>query len=252
MQVVKKVILKFFNNRITHADDDVITEEPLIIKVNGEKAYLCMRLPGMDRELAAGILYSEGMISSDLDILNIKSSDIGVAFEIAGPPPSKAKNIYSSAGAMSSTELLPPPEPAEELTISYDDLFKIKGDFLSRQKLFEITGGTHCAAIYDRGCGLLSFAEDVGRHNALDKCTGSVILGDKQHEAAIVMLSSRLSLEMIKKAHRAGALIVAGVSAPTTAAVEAAEEAGITLIGFLRDRRFNVYTRPDRISGITA
>lgn len=252
VQIIKKGILKFVNNRVTHADDDVITEEPLIIKVNGEKAYFCMRLPGMDRELAAGILYSEGLISSDLDILNIKSSDLGVVLEIAGPPPSKAKNIYSSTGAMSSAELIPPPEPAEELTISYDDLFKMKGDFLSRQKLFEITGGTHCAAIYDRTCGLLSFAEDVGRHNALDKCTGSVILSDKRNQSSIVMLSSRLSLEMVKKAHRTGVLIVAGVSAPTTAAVEAADEAGITLIGFLRDRRFNVYSRADRISGITA
>lgn len=252
MQITKKGIYRFVNNRVVQTDDEVILEEPLIIKVNGEKAYFCMRLPGMDRELAAGILYSEGLISSDIDIISIKSTEIGVILEIAGPPPSKVKRIYSSTGGMTSEDLIPPVAQPAEVTISYDDLFKIKGEFLSDQKLFEITGGTHASAIYDRQMKQLSFAEDVGRHNALDKCTGSLILGDRQHEAAIVMLSSRISFEMVKKAYRAGALIVAGVSAPTSAAVEAADEAGMTLVGFLRDRRFNVYSHPDRISGITA
>lgn len=252
MQTVKRKVIRFSYNSQKYSDDDIIKEEPLNISVNGDRAYFCMRLPGMDRELAAGILYNEGVISSPAEIKSISISGTGVDVEISGPPPSGVKRIYSSTGGMSSSELIGPPAAPGEFLISTDDIFRLRDEFLSSQKFFEITGGTHCAALFDGSGGLIAFAEDVGRHNALDKCAGSALLCGRQGDTAIVMLSSRLSLEMIKKSYRTGALLVAGVSAPTSAAVDAAEEAGITLIGFLRDGRFNVYSNPRRIKGITA
>jgi len=252
LQIVKKETIRFNRNKSFHADDDIIVEEPLVIIVNGKRSYFCMRLPGMDRELAAGVLYNEGVISGADDITGISIDEDVLHIEIKGNAPSESKKIYSSTGGMSSSDLLMPLNQPQELSLSVEDIFRIKEDFLSRQKLFEATGGTHCASIFDHDFNIIAFAEDVGRHNALDKCTGHVLLEGVPGRAVIVMLSSRLSLEMIRKSHRTGALIVAGVSAPTSAAVDAAEKAGITLIGFLRDGRFNVYSNPHRINNLMA
>lgn len=252
MQTVKRKVIRFSYNSQKYSDDDIIKEDLLTISVNGERAYFCMRLPGMDRELAAGILYNDGVISSCDEITSIECSGATVDVIISGPSPSVVKRIYSSTGGISSSDLIAPAVAQGDFSIITDDIFRLKEIFLSNQRYFEITGGTHCAALFDRERELIAFAEDVGRHNALDKCTGAALLGRRLADAAVVMLSSRLSLEMIKKSYRTGALLVAGVSAPTSAAVDAADDAGITLIGFLREGRFNVYSNPHRIKGITA
>jgi FdhD protein len=252
MQTIKRKVIRFSEEKQYYSDDEIIKEEPLAISVNGERAYFCMRLPGMDRELAAGILYSDGVISSSREIKRITVNGNSVEAEISGPPPAEVKRIYSSTGGMASSDLLTPAVAAAEFAAGTDALFRMKGEFFFNQKYFERTGGTHCAALFGSNGEMIAFAEDVGRHNALDKCAGSMLLADRQGDAAVVMLSSRLSLEMVKKSYRTGALIVAGVSAPTSAAVEAAESAGITLIGFMREGRFNLYTHSRRIKGITA
>jgi len=252
MQTLKRKILRISLEKHSYSEDDIIKEEPLVITVNGRRAYFCMRFPGMDKEFAAGVLYSDGVISSREDIKRITINEAGVDVEIAGDPLTEVKRVYSSTGGMSSSDLLKPAAASSDFSITADDLFRMKEKFLSNQKFFELTGGTHCAGLFNSTGEIIAFAEDVGRHNALDKCIGSLLLGDRQKDTAIVMLSSRLSLEMIKKSYRAGALLVAGVSAPTSAAVEAAESAGITLIGFLRNERFNLYTHPQRLKGIMA
>ncbi|HOP30893.1 MAG TPA: formate dehydrogenase accessory sulfurtransferase FdhD [Spirochaetota bacterium] len=252
MHTAKRKVIRFSAEKQYYSDDEIIKEEPLVINVNGERAYFCMRLPGMDRELTAGILYNDGLISSPQDIKSIVISGDSVETEITGAAPSEVKRVYSSTGGMSTSDLLRPAVAAEECDMSPDDLFRMKGEFLLNQKFFERTGGTHCAALFGSNGEMIAFAEDVGRHNALDKCAGSMLLAGRQGDAAVVVLSSRLSLEMIKKSYRTGALIVAGVSAPTSAAVEAADSSGITLIGFMREKRFNLYTHPRRIKGITA
>jgi FdhD protein len=118
---------------------------------------------------------------------------------------------------------------------------------VEKQKAHHLTGGTHAASIFDGRGGFLSFAEDVGRHNALDKAIGKLLLEGKVHEAAIVHLSSRLSFEMVVKAARLRAEILTGVSAATSLAIETAESLGITLVGTLRNPRGNIFTHPDRI-----
>jgi len=252
MHTIKRKVLRFSLEKQSYSDDEIIKEEPLVVTVNGTRAYFCMRFPGMDKELAAGVLYSDGVISSPEEIKSLTINETGVEIEITGHPLSEAKRVYSSTGGMSSSDLLKPAAVSFDFLITADDLFRMKDKFLSSQKFFELTGGTHCAGLFNSTGGMIAFAEDVGRHNALDKCTGKMLLEDRLGEAAVVMLSSRLSLEMIKKSYRAGALLAAGVSAPTSAAVEAAEAAGITLIGFLRDGRFNLYTHSRRMAGIRA
>jgi FdhD protein len=115
------------------------------------------------------------------------------------------------------------------------------------QEVFDKTGGVHACAFYSPNGDLISFAEDVGRHNALDKCMGSVLSAGKSGSIYLILLSSRISFEMIRKSYRTGAVVVAGVSAPTSAAVSAAEQGGVTLVGFLRGERFNVYAHPERL-----
>ena len=251
MHTTKRKVIRFSAEKQYYSDDEIIKEEPLVISVNGERAYFCMRLPGMDRELAAGILYNDGLISSPLDIKSIVIAGDSVEAEISGAAPSEVKRVYSSTGGMTSSDLLKPVIVPPDSFVTAEDLFRMKDEFLSSQKFFERTGGTHCAALFGSNGEMIAFAEDVGRHNALDKCAGSMLLAGRQGDAAVVVLSSRLSLEMIKKSYRTGALIVAGISAPTSAAVEAAESAGVTLIGFLRNGRFNLYTHPRRINGVT-
>jgi len=247
MEILKRKIIRYKKGLFTQEEDDVINESPLTIKINGKIAYYCMRLPGSDEALSIGLLYNEGIISSLHEITDISSSSDLIEILLPQKDKFSAKTITSSSGATSPWSLPAPTYRHETFKIKPDELFKIQNNFFENQKLFEITGGTHCAAAFDKNGTLISFAEDTGRHNALDKITGKALLIGRIQDIAIVMLSSRLSFEMIKKSYRTGALIIAGVSAPTSAAIDAAAEVGITLIGFLRTDRFNIYSHPERI-----
>jgi FdhD protein len=187
------------------------------------------------------LLYNEGIISSLHEITDISSSSDLIEILLPQKDKFSAKTITSSL-ELHLHGLFLHRHTDTNIQIKPDELFKIQNNFFENQKLFEITGGTHCAAAFDKNGTLISFAEDTGRHNALDKITGKALLIGRIQDIAIVMLSSRLSFEMIKKSYRTGALIIAGVSAPTSAAIDAAADAGITLIGFLRTDRFNLYS----------
>ena len=239
-------IIKYKDGNREHLTDMVVTEEPLDIIINGEKKYFCMRMPGMDYELAIGLLYNEGVINSLSDIEKFETDKNKISFEIKGAITGHEKKIYSSHGGALSNELIAPHTQAAG-TFRIDELFKLQKIFFEMQKNFDKTGGTHAAAFYSSTAGLIAFAEDVGRHNALDKCMGIAIKSKVSEEISLIMLSSRISFEMIKKSFRTGACVVAGVSAPTSAAVQAAKDLNMTLIGFCRDSRFNVYSCDERI-----
>ena len=253
MEITEVEIIKYKDKNCKSVADIVVSEEALDIIINGEKKYFCMRMPGMDYELAVGLLYNEGIINSLNDIDRFDIGKDRISFEIKGEAAGREKRIYSSHGGALSNELIAPNTDAPKtLTAIFtiDELFALQGNFFETQKNFDKTGGTHASAFYSSKGELIAFAEDVGRHNALDKCMGIALKSGITENISLVMLSSRISFEMVKKSFRTGAVIVAGVSAPTSAAVRSAKDLNLTLIGFLREGRFNVYSRHERISGV--
>jgi len=251
MEIKKFDIVKYKNGACKKLADVVVREEPLDIVINGKKEYFCMRMPGMDYELALGLLYNEGIINSLSDIEKFDICGDRIEFKIndRSDITHDKKRIYSSSGSISSDELISPQKQSSG-TFSIEELFRLQNNFFEVQKIFDKTGGTHASAFYASNGELIAFAEDVGRHNALDKCMGIAIKSGNSAHITLVMLSSRISFEMIKKSFRTGAVIVAGVSAPTSAAIQTAKDLNITLIGFLREGRFNVYSHHERVVGV--
>ncbi|HEY7672177.1 MAG TPA: formate dehydrogenase accessory sulfurtransferase FdhD [Gammaproteobacteria bacterium] len=259
-------------------EDFVATEEPLEIRlshVGADKARterslaITMRTPGNDDELAAGFLLSEGIIKRRADLVSVTT---------VGPPaPSGLFNVVcatladhvavelerlerhfytsSSCGVCGKASLA-----AVAVHSQYDvraTAFKIERGVLgalptkliAEQSVFERTGGLHASGLFDASGGVLAVREDVGRHNALDKLIGSRLLADGLPLAEFgILVSGRASFELMQKALIAGCPLVAAVGAPSSLAVDLAREFGMTLVGFLKRDRFNVYTRPDRIS----
>jgi FdhD protein len=257
-------IVRFENKLVTQPDDVVPVEEPLEIFVDDEPYYVTMRLPGEELALAVGLCFTEGVIDSLDDTVgvnycqDISSNRINVYLtparkQLAGPKlKQKRTTAYSSCGICGK-------EIVEDIARVLEKIPRtIRADFpmLSRmqqvvkesQPVFSATGGTHAAGIFSAQGELLAFSEDVGRHNALDKAIGKVLFDRKTSEAVVVVLSSRLSYEMVQKSARLKVEIVAGASAPTALAVELAKSVDLTLVGFLRSARCNVYSAPERMS----
>ena len=255
LETEKKNILVYSSGEYKPRTDTLAVESSLAVIVNGRPLYYCMRTPGMDRELAVGLCFNDGRIKSQADIKSIIQEDEStVRIDISAEGKSgcdEIKIIRSSAGVIcndsDSIHYMEEGKDHKQVTFSAGELFKFQDDFISRQKIYTETGATHAAGIYDARGSNLVYAEDVGRHNALDKCIGSLFVSGKLKEAVYCILSSRLSYEMVIKSARAGFRVVAGVSAPTSFAVELAESKGMTLIGYLRGQRFNVYSGEGRI-----
>jgi FdhD protein len=234
--------------------DAVAVEEPLEIRVDGEPLAVTMRTPGNDEELALGFLHGEGLISS-VRAAGPTADFAGNVVEVAGPLERDLgpRRFYttSSCGvcgkgaleeiAVISPPLSPGPFVARALVAALPDRLV--------QPTFERTGGLHAAGLFDAEGTLLFSREDVGRHNALDKVIGRALLdGLVPLSERMVCVSGRLSFELVQKAAVAGAPILVGVSAPSSLAVSLAADRGITLCGFARGDRVNVYTHPERIS----
>jgi FdhD protein len=139
------------------------------------------------------------------------------------------------------------PKIDKTTAITFPQLAKLQEMLVEGQQIFRNTGGTHAAGIFDRHGTLLAHSEDIGRHNALDKAIGKILLARKTDEAKILILSSRLSYEMVTKAARLGIEIITGVSSVTSLAIDLAQSVEMTLIGFLREKRGNIYTCSERI-----
>ncbi len=246
----KKMELVSYSDKDGYAQvsDNIAVESPLEVLVNGKKKFICMRMPGMDKELAAGICYNSGLVEFPEDIKKVSIVDenkIDIQAEnIRNFREDEIEIIRSSSGVLPDSEKMDKSSicgEKDDPVFSEKMLFMMQSDFFSRQKIFNKTGATHGAALYDIDGSLLVFAEDVGRHNALDKCTGWLVLNGKLGKAFFCMLSSRLSYEMVVKGVKSGVSVIAGVSAPTSLAVDIARERDITLAGFVRGNRFNIY-----------
>ncbi len=252
-------------------DDQLVIEEPLEIHLqygNAENRVqksisVTMRTPGNDVELAAGFLFTEGIIRSSTDILFIEqestdSNRILLALQDDLDPglQKTERNFYttSSCGVCgkSSIEAIKTisvfKNEEQNILLKAEVFYALQGNLKSRQAIFESTGGIHASALFDLEGNFITLREDVGRHNALDKLIGASLLNDDLPLAnTVLLLSGRASFELIQKASMAGIKVVAAVGAPSSLAVELAKECNITLVGFLRNERFNIYSCGERI-----
>lgn len=251
--------------------DQLATEEPLEIRVaaGGGPAVsvaVTMRTPGADFDLAAGFLYGEGVIARREEVLSIRYCvgeeqqynvvTVELSPEVAFDPDVLKRSGYVSSacgvcGKASIESVMGPACSRVGGTMRIDPtvILSLPARLRAAQAVFERTGGLHGAALFDAAGSLVRVREDVGRHNALDKLVGaSLMAGELPLEDRVVLVSGRLSFELVQKAARAGIALLAGVSAPSSLAVELAEQAGLTLVGFLREAGFNIYTGGERVS----
>ncbi len=249
--------MPFAYTTIHHDDgyDEVAVEEPLEIRVDGQPLAVTMRTPGHDEELALGFLYTEALIDAPRSAGPTEDFAANTV-EVSGPlrrDPS-ARRFYTTSscgvcgkGALEEIVVASPPPPAGPV-LSRALVARLP-ESLS-QPGFERTGGLHATGLFDPRGALLLSREDVGRHNAMDKVIGAALqrgivpLGER-----ILCVSGRLSFELVQKAAVAGAPVLVGVGAPSSLAIALARERGLTLCGFARGARVNVYTHSRRISG---
>jgi FdhD protein len=235
--------------------DEVAVEEPLEIRVDGAPLAVTMRTPGHDEELALGFLHGEGLIDRPHEAgltRDLAANTIEVGGPLLRDPGARRFYTTSSCGvcgkgaleevSVHAAHLGPGPVVARALLASLPDRL--------RQPAFERTGGLHAAGLFTVDGELLIVREDVGRHNAMDKVIGRALLeGALPLRSRILCVSGRLAFELVQKAAIAGAPILVGVGAPTSLAVALAADRGITLAGFARGDRVNVYTAPERVHG---
>ena len=249
------------------AHDELAAEEPLEIRVRGRSVCVTMRTPDHDEELAAGFLLTEGVIRGRADVLRIEPCgrneednvlNVVLAPEVRLDLDDLTRHVFASsscglcgkASIESVHQHFPPVEPRVEPTVEASSLSALPERMRGAQPTFAETGGLHAAAVFDGHGAPIAVREDIGRHNAVDKVLGYGLLEDLlPFDAHILVVSGRASFEIMQKALAARIPIVAAVSAPSSLAVEFAEESGQTLIGFLRDGRMNVYSNAGRVVG---
>jgi FdhD protein len=238
-------------------EDRVAVEEPLEIRAGGRALAVTMRTPGHDEELAVGFLAGEGLLAGPVAAVGPTADLAANVVEVDAPLAAHARErrFYTTSscgvcgrGALDEVAVhaaplpLDPPGPAVERAVLADLPERL------RQPGFDATGGLHATGLFDAAGALLCLREDVGRHNAMDKVIGRALLdGELPLHERILCVSGRLSFELVQKAAVAGCPILVGVGAPSSLAVELAGDRGMTLAGFARGGRVNVYTGAARV-----
>ncbi len=267
----KETVWVVENGKMRLRQDYLTTEEPLEIRIVPlqKTVAVTMRTPGADFELAAGFLYSEGVVNRREDIRRIsycvdelvdgeqRYNIVNVELRHGLIPDLQPleRHFYTNSAcgvcgkaSLEALRLRGCPVIPTDFKVTPEIIYSLPDKLRAAQGIFTVTGGLHAAATFDAQGQLLNLREDVGRHNALDKLIGSALLSDELPlNNYIVLVSGRSSFEILQKSTTAGVPIVCSVSAPSSLAVSVAKEFGITLIGFLRGERFNVYSGGDRI-----
>lgn len=248
----------------TATHDAVAIEEPLEIRLHGTPFSVIMRTPGADRELAAGFLLAERVLRSGDDLGTIEhcvDADSENVITVTLTDPARVDALLADRRQVTTTSscglcgrrtiesLASDAKPiSSTLAIDASVLSRLPDQLRARQRVFDETGGLHAAGLFDGNGKLLDIAEDVGRHNAVDKVIGRALIRDSLPlSGSVLFVSGRSSFEIVQKALFAGIPLVASVSAASSLAVELAAEMNITLVGFVRGEGFNVYTAPERI-----
>ena len=239
--------------------DCVVAEKAVTVMVDKVGSFTIMATPSDIEALAVGFVYSEGIISGIKDCLAVSRNEktpLVVGVEVQNPTQTAKRNLIVASscgmcGVRNIEKILSDMTPCDNtLSISADRLIEMAETMRSMQKLFQATGGAHAAAVFDAKGTILAFAEDIGRQSAFDKAIGKCLVAELATNGSGVVLSGRISLEMVTKAVRAGIELIGAVSAPSSFAIEAAQRWKITLCGFVRSGRMNIYTHPERITDV--
>jgi FdhD protein len=265
--VAERRVLKIRDGQARRSRDRLAVEEPLELRVAGRPVGVTMRTPGNDVELAIGYCVSERLVAGPDEIaavrfcapegqaqeFNVLTVDLRPGVPLPDPSLERLAVTSSSCGvcgkaSVDAVRLACASVAGDRLRLHSRVLAAIPDRVREAQRVFEQTGGLHAAAVCDADGTVACVREDVGRHNAVDKVIGWAATQDRLPLAGTVLfVSGRSSFEVVQKAAVAGVPLVAAVSAPSSLAVELAEEVGITLVGFLRGTAMNVYTHPERV-----
>jgi FdhD protein len=245
----------------SHVKDNLVIEVPLEIHINSSSFTATMHSPGMELELVRGLLHSEDIYRSENDpeiaILEsdeqgfIRKMNVTIPTEALGKGYLNGRSLLSvsSCGICGKKELSFPEEKMLKDDFHSDarSIREMFAEMSQNQHAYSITGGSHAAAIFNANKQLIAISEDIGRHNAVDKAVGSCLNRKILAESRYLLVSSRVSFEIVAKCFTAGIPILAAVSAPSSLAVDFCKELGITLLGFCRDDRFTIYSHPERM-----
>jgi FdhD protein len=250
-------VTRWENGRRRSLKDQLAVEEPLEIRVDTRSVAVVMRTPGHDEELAAGFLLTEGLVKQREHICEIRCDprnkagnvvDVFLAPDVTVDFARLTRHVFaaSSCGLCGKTSIAAVrqqfPRVKNRFTVKPETLLGLPDKLRAAQTTFAATGGLHAAGLFTREGELLCLREDIGRHNAVDKVLGRAMLdGAMPLDRHILLVSGRASFEILQKALAGGVAFIAAVSAPSSLAVEFARANGQTLVGFLRDGRFNIY-----------
>jgi FdhD protein len=242
--------------------DRLAVEAPLEIRLRAgadERALsITMRTPGEDGELAAGFLFTEGLVRERAELGALTEGEDAVTVELVGRPLPERDRSFAMTSAcgvcgkdsLASLRATPSAPPGPGPRLDPEVIHRLPGALRAAQATFETTGGLHAAGLFDARGELLLVREDVGRHNAVDKLIGAQFLaGALPARDQLLLVSGRASFELVQKGLMAGIPVLAAVGAPSSLAVDLAREGGMTLLGFVRDQRFNVYCGRERLDG---
>ncbi|MHA6631311.1 formate dehydrogenase accessory sulfurtransferase FdhD [Pseudonocardia sichuanensis] len=269
--IARRPVLRVGSGGTSRRVDTLAVEEPLELRVDGRALAVTMRTPGHDVELAHGFLLTEGVIGSGADVRDARYCDsrdaagrntynvldVGLAPGVPAPDAGVERNFYttSSCGvcgkaSLDAVRLRSRHSPADDpVRVAPEVLAALPDVLRDQQRVFDRTGGLHAAGLFTAEGAPLVVREDVGRHNAVDKVLGWALLqGRVPARGNVLVVSGRASFELAQKAVMAGVPVLAAVSAPSSLAADLAEECGLTLAGFVREGRLNVYTHGARIT----
>ncbi len=240
-------IIKIINNKKKKIKDIIVKEFPLKIFINGQEASTLLCSPDKLDYLVIGHLFSENIIEStkEIDLIKINKHDGTVVVELKKKIIPKAKTVYSGCASFYDYKNLKIKKIKNNARVKKEKIIKLMVQFQLKSKLFQETGGVHASAL--AGSKIIFFTEDIGRHNTIDKIIGYALTKKINLKNKIVLTTGRLSSEMVLKSVKAGIPIVISKSAPTDMAVNLAKKLNVTLIGFARGQRFNVYNNGKNI-----
>ncbi|MBI3392515.1 MAG: formate dehydrogenase accessory sulfurtransferase FdhD [Nitrospirae bacterium] len=253
--------VRYVNGRREEVSDRVAAEAVLHLSINGEKVVSLLCSPTQIEDLAAGFALTSGLIDSPAeirDVIRLDGTRVDLRLRDEGRDVSSllARKVFTTGCGigMILEDVLDRPgaDPmGNGVRLRPDDILRLMADLHRRSRTFKDTGGTHSAAAYDpANGGLVAFAEDLGRHNAVDKVIGAAIRRGVDLGRAVLVSSGRVSSEVLLKAARARCPVLVTKSAPTDLAAEIAQAAGITLVAFTRSRKFSIYAHPERVQGL--